>query len=161
MVVDDDTVCRAVCRKFFGTLGFQVLEASSIAQLAKAMEIKKVHLVLLDQALPDGTGSEFLATVGTRSPETFFLLMTGETDRDRLAVLQDQVRTNPRVNGFWLKPLNPDRIMRVARRVVARDRDPDAPLTPEGRVLLDWQDPPTPPAPPEPPPAPPTEPAAS
>jgi CheY-like chemotaxis protein len=137
LVVDDDTVCRAVCRKFFGRYAFQVYESSSLAQAQKALEVRKVDLVLLDENLPDGRGTSLLGKI--KQARAKVIVMTGASDPAKLKVIHDELAQSKLLDGFWVKPLNPERITRVATRLVALEEDPEAPRNVHGRVLLDWQ----------------------
>lgn len=138
LVVDDDMVCRAVCRKFFGRFAFQVYETGSLAQAQKALEIRKVDLVLLDENLPDGSGTSLLPKL-VRLKGVKVILMTGESESAKVKKLQEELLGDNRLDGLWVKPLNPDRIARAAARLVALEPDPEAPKNAAGKALLDWQ----------------------
>ncbi|MFT3835430.1 MAG: response regulator [Myxococcaceae bacterium] len=56
LVVDDDAQIRAICGEVLHNLGFDAVEAGSVAQAKAAMRTARFDLLLLDVSLPDGDG---------------------------------------------------------------------------------------------------------
>jgi DNA-binding response OmpR family regulator len=59
LVVDDDAQIRAICSEVLHNLGFEAVEAGSVAAAKLAMRTARFDLLLLDVALPDGDGLSF------------------------------------------------------------------------------------------------------
>jgi len=83
MVVDDHPIWRnAVCRDL-EEAGFQVVaEADGVAAAARRAAVVKPAVVLMDMAMPDGTGTEATRAVLDASPDSRVLVLSASSERD-------------------------------------------------------------------------------
>ncbi len=59
---------------------YEIFTALSTEEGDAILKENEIHIVLTDQRMPEGTGTEFLATVAQRYPDIVRLLITGYTD---------------------------------------------------------------------------------
>lgn len=81
LLVDDDESSRVVLSVLLEDEGFRVDMAGSVAE-ARAMLAGEqgYHLVMLDQHLGDGRGTDLLALVRARAPGAKALLISGSVE---------------------------------------------------------------------------------
>jgi len=87
LVIEDDPSTRDVLRRGLSSVGYEVLEASSISSAKILLGDHHVDLVLTDLGLPDGEGTDLADYVHRRRPDTPVVLMTGRLeppDRENL-----------------------------------------------------------------------------
>lgn len=87
LVVDDDSSNRITMTMLLEEEGFQVCDASSSAEArAKVGSDGPFDVVLLDQQLGDGLGTDLVPELRERMPAAKLLLISGSIDgRDRAA----------------------------------------------------------------------------
>ncbi len=78
LIVEDDPDFRTSVALLVGKQGFDVREASTLADARRALAAASCDLVLLDLSLPDGDGLELLADESEGQPPEF-VIMTGNT----------------------------------------------------------------------------------
>ena len=76
LVVEDDSEMRKICVSVSKQMGFDVVEAESVAQAMEVLKFHKVDVLLLDLKLPDGGGLPLLEHVKTLHPDTAVVVMT-------------------------------------------------------------------------------------
>lgn len=93
-LVEDDEAVRAALEERLAQWGADVWTFGSLQQLFEACEPLLEsrtplpwHLLVSDQRLPDGTGLQALARLRESSPRLGGLIITGNTDRAELALL--------------------------------------------------------------------------
>lgn len=93
-LVEDDDAVRAALEERLAQWGADVWTFGSLQQLFEACEPLQEsrtplpwHLLVTDQRLPDGTGLQALARLRESSPRLGGLIITGNTDRAELALL--------------------------------------------------------------------------
>jgi len=77
LIVDDEEIVRASCRKLLQPHGYRVSEAENAGSALKLMETTSFDLVLSDLKLPDASGIELLKDIKEVYPDTEVILMTG------------------------------------------------------------------------------------
>jgi len=115
LLVEDDPALREVCRKILGSLGYEVLIASSAEEaetLCKGFK-GEIQLLLTDLVMPGGGGSELVGKLSMMRPSMKAICMSGYTDR---AVLRDGGLA-PGVS-FLAKPFSPSGLARKVREVL-------------------------------------------
>lgn len=143
LLVDDDAAFRKVYRSLLASEGYEVREASD-RQGARSEHARGGHdVVLLDLMLPpDGSVREGLRLLGEmvrRDPQPKFVVVSGAGDVPHMV---DAVRMG--AHDFLTKPVDPDVLLLVVERAVARARlerqvsslqDAAMQLRPEGGMI--------------------------
>jgi DNA-binding response OmpR family regulator len=89
LVVDADTTTRLRLRVLLGGEGFEVVEASTVAEAISELGRLSGHLdlLVLDPALPDGDGLPLLERLRETSAAPALVLATDETETRRVEAL--------------------------------------------------------------------------
>jgi CheY-like chemotaxis protein len=106
LVVDDDDVARATLAELVTRLGFETAVAASVKEAREKYQ-PNPDVVLVDQVLPDGRGSELM-----RDKEVEFsgkLLVSGEESHDTLVEIAKQAGAN----GALRKPFDEESLSRA------------------------------------------------
>ena len=77
LIVDDDAGILSALRRSLRREGWNILLADSPREALRIVDSGPVDLVLSDHKMPGMTGTELLAEVARRRPETVRLLITG------------------------------------------------------------------------------------
>src|SRR5690349_200267 len=85
LVVDDEEMIRRGCARALAST-CHVIEAATLAEAERALELGTVDVCLTDVRLPDGDGVERLATLRRISPSTVFVFMTGHGGVDAAVI---------------------------------------------------------------------------
>jgi response regulator RpfG family c-di-GMP phosphodiesterase len=80
LCVDDEPNILSSLRRLFRAKGFQVRVAESGAAGLALLEREPIDLVISDMRMPEMDGTQFLAQVRVRWPDTVRLLLTGYSD---------------------------------------------------------------------------------
>lgn len=76
LVVEDDAVVRTVVAEVLGGAGMRVVDAATVADAATLAALVDVAVVVTDDHLPDGSGSDVMAAVRARDPGVPGLLLS-------------------------------------------------------------------------------------
>jgi DNA-binding NtrC family response regulator len=103
LLVDDEPHVTDALSRHFSKRRFQILKASCAAEAYGLLERHCVDVVVSDERMPGESGSEFLAGVRRRFPNTIRIILSGQ------ASLEAAVRAinEGEVYRFFLKPCNP------------------------------------------------------
>lgn len=78
LIVDDEAVIRNSVAERFRKNRYSVWTADSITAAADLLRKQSFDFILLDERLPDGSGSQFLETIqSTAQPSPFIVMMSG------------------------------------------------------------------------------------
>jgi PAS domain S-box-containing protein len=82
LLVEDDSVVRALARRALQSAGYVVFEASSPHEALRIADRHPgaIHLILSDIVMPDMSGPALVERLWVRRPETKVLLMSGYTE---------------------------------------------------------------------------------
>lgn len=131
LLVEDDTNVAHTLAERFGSEGFIVTHAGSVAAARMALEQQHFQAAVLDVGLPDGNGFEVAKHLREASPQTAMLFLTAHgTPEDRIHGLElgaDDYMTKP----FAFREL----LLRV-QNMLKRARDLQSPATPSGPVRI-------------------------
>jgi DNA-binding response OmpR family regulator len=98
LVEDDANVARTLAERF-GSEGFAVTHAGSVAAARTALQQQRFQAAVLDVGLPDGNGFEVATHLREVSPQTAMLFLTAHgTPEDRIHGLElgaDDYMTKP------------------------------------------------------------------
>lgn len=78
LIIDDEAAIRLGLRAFLENVGFEVVEAPSLADGRKSLAEIRYDAVLLDAYLTDGYGVDFINEVRNVDPTVPILMMTGQ-----------------------------------------------------------------------------------
>lgn len=111
MVVDDESVVRAVVARSLSSAGYEVVEAESAQAALGTLSKTPVNLVITDLSMPGMNGIDLLKRAKTAAPQTGFILMTA------YASIETAVEAmKAGASDYLTKPLNLDEMaMRVER----------------------------------------------
>jgi len=108
LIVEDEDLLRWSLVKRLTRAGHDVSEAENIAQATESLDHTSPDLLLLDLALPDGHGLDFIARHPRRLERTVVVILTavgGPEDADRAIELG--------VREFLTKPVEHDRLVQL------------------------------------------------
>lgn len=77
LVVDDQPLVLGVVQEILSRGPYQVFSANSAEEALKLMEDEAIDVVISDERMPGMQGSEFLAIVRKRFPNTVRIILTG------------------------------------------------------------------------------------
>jgi DNA-binding NtrC family response regulator len=100
LVVDDDSTLRSIICDFLQTQEFTTLSAASADEGLDLLDRNNVDAVISDESMPGMSGSEFLAVVRQKYPETVRIVLTGH------ASLETAIRAinEGEIYRFFTKP---------------------------------------------------------
>lgn len=102
LCVDDEQNILSALKRLLRKEGYRLLTAQSAQEGLKVLEENEVHLVISDQRMPEMNGTDFLATVREKHPDTIRIVLTGYTEVD--AITESINKGN--IYKFFLKPWN-------------------------------------------------------
>ena len=79
LIVEDETLLRRSLARFFLRLGFQVVEATCLAEAEQQLGEGPYQAALLDVGLPDGSGLQLLERLGAERS----IVITAQPDPKR------------------------------------------------------------------------------
>lgn len=117
LVVEDDDLFSDYLENLLGYNGYTIQLAHTGQEALKYISREKVDLVLLDIGLPDMDGRRVLKRIGTESPDTPVILMTGDASIESA--------TKALKNGaydYLAKPLDPGRLFKTIQNALNRNQ---------------------------------------
>src|SRR5210317_1528187 len=82
LLIDDQDDLRVLLAENFRSLGYEVMEASTGAELKAMFSGKQPDVALLDLKLPDADGLDLLTSLKREWPETEVIVLTGHATLD-------------------------------------------------------------------------------
>ena len=113
LVVDDDRPIRTLCRLALEESGYLVTEATNGKNALAAIEQTDFDLIVLDLAMPDMDGFEFLKAVRAKSPKLGILVISGFLGGTMLAAAKLFGAA-----ATLAKPFSPDTLILVVDEVL-------------------------------------------
>jgi DNA-binding NtrC family response regulator len=113
LIVEDDEALLEMLSLHFEDAGFEVQGATSWRAAAARLQAARCDLVLLDQQLPDGRGSELLGEILAQDPDRPVIMITGQHDLE-LAIEAIQRGAA----DFVHKPIKTDGLQRTIERLL-------------------------------------------
>ncbi|MFS2137859.1 EAL domain-containing protein [Duganella sp. Dugasp56] len=100
LIVDDDPFMRELLATELGGEQYRVLLAQSAAQAFETLAQNDIQVILCDQSMPEMEGTVFLDRVKAMYPDTFRIVLSGETN------LEDMMAAVNRgtIDRFYTKP---------------------------------------------------------
>ena len=112
LCVDDEQGILKSLKRLFRKDSYRFLTASSGRQGLLVLEENNVDLVLSDQRMTEMSGSEFLAKVKEKYPDTMRIILTGYTDVDSIT----ESINKGNIYKFLLKPWKDDELKQEIKR---------------------------------------------
>ena len=102
LIVDDEPTVTAVLRDALSREPFVILSADCAEEALPILERKEVDVVISDEKMPGMSGTEFLAVVRKKYPDSIRMILTGH------ASLESAVRAinEGEIYRFFTKPCN-------------------------------------------------------
>ena len=122
LIVDDMDAIRALVAAIGRDAGFEVHQANNGEQALSICRGVTFDVVLCDQNMPKMSGEAFVTKLRETDKGTPVVMLTGETDRAKIATL-----VSVGINGFIRKPFTPEQIYKTLDGVKVR---PNAALSP-------------------------------
>ena len=113
LIVEDDEALLEMLSLHFEDAGFDVQGATTWRGAAARLQAARFDLVLLDQQLPDGRGSEQLGEILAQDPDLPVIMITGQHDLE-LAIEAIQRGAA----DFVHKPIKTDELQRTIERLL-------------------------------------------
>lgn len=102
LIVDDQAIIRDVIEEALVRADFKVLSAASAEDAFLILDRQRVDVVISDEQMPGMSGSEFLAVVRRKYPESIRIILSGH------ATLESAIRAinEGEIYRFFTKPCN-------------------------------------------------------
>jgi two-component system chemotaxis response regulator CheY len=113
LIVDDDTLSRALLTDLLKDTGCKLLQAADGDQALEALEANRPDVMLLDLFMPNRSGLEVLQQLNEVSPNTRTLVLSS---MDAEAVIQTALSAGAR--GFIAKPFHPFQVVMAVRNLL-------------------------------------------
>ncbi len=113
LIVEDDLQLAQMLGWHFSDQGYQTRAASTCAEAIRELSRSAPDLILLDQQLPDGTGTELLRRILAENPDQVVIMMTGQHDLE-LAI--GAIKTG--AAEFIHKPVQIEKLEQTIERVL-------------------------------------------
>jgi diguanylate cyclase (GGDEF)-like protein/PAS domain S-box-containing protein len=126
LIDDEQNVVRALSR-LLRRDGYQILTAGSFAEALDALATHKIDLILCDQRMPDGKGTDLLGTIKASYPDTIRMILSGYAD---LASVTEAINGGA-VYRFLTKPWDDEELRKVVRDALRRDDIADREIWPD------------------------------
>jgi DNA-binding NtrC family response regulator len=114
LVVDDDPVVQASCRRILEAEGHAVTVTSGAREALTALGERPCHLLLVDVVMPEYDGLYLIGNVRARQPDLPILVMSGYPTPETIASGQRMGATH-----FIAKPFTPEELAAAVRRALA------------------------------------------
>ena len=136
LLVEDDDLVRESMRRFFGSRGHRILEASNVAESERLLSENRPDAAIVDYQLPDGDGLAVLKALRAvdGSIPTVLLTAHGSIDLAVRAIKEG-------AEQFFTKPVELPTLLLVLERLVAKTRDRQAVMASRSRLARHEVDP--------------------
>ena len=102
LIIDDDTAIREMMKASFSNEPYTVLIASSADEALSILAQEPVDVVISDEKMPGMSGSELLAVVRKKYPDTIRMILTGHGNLDTAI----RAINEGEIYRFFKKPCN-------------------------------------------------------
>jgi two-component system, probable response regulator PhcQ len=118
LLVDDEPYVTDALSRHFAKRHFLIRKAASAAEAYRILEHHRVDVVVSDERMPGESGTEFLANVRSRYPNTIRIILSGQ------ASLEAAVRAinEGEVYRFFIKPCNPTDLIFTIQQAIDHKR---------------------------------------
>lgn len=134
LIVEDDALLRERLARAFAARGFDVRQASDIAEAEAAAKHEAPELVVLDLRMPQGNGLDLIPKLLTVDPATKIVILTGYGS---VATAIEAVRRG--AVHYLTKPADADEILAAFSRDTSASSGEPAPLQPMSLDRVEWE----------------------
>jgi len=113
LVVDDEQIVLASCKRILVPEGYGVDTASSVAEALGLLEKNTYDLLITDLKMPGIDGLEFMKQVRTKDPDINIVVITGYPSQESL-----KEALNLRIIDYLSKPFSPALLLEIANKGV-------------------------------------------
>ena len=117
LVVDDEDLVRQMLARLLRRNDIPCELAASLDEAIPLIDEHKFDVVITDQKMPGGSGTELLTYLSMQSPETATIMISGEQD----PILTDVTRELGGV-AFLAKPFEEEDLMSLLRPLIQEKR---------------------------------------
>jgi DNA-binding NtrC family response regulator len=118
LIVDDDRVVLASCRRILESEGYAVSLTSSVKEALQMMEEKNFDLLLVDLIMPEYDGLYLVGNVRENLPHLPILVMSGYPTPETISSGMRMGATH-----FIAKPFTPDELITAVHRAFAEGQE--------------------------------------
>jgi DNA-binding NtrC family response regulator len=118
LIVDDDRVVLASCRRILESEGYAVSLTSSVKEALQMMEEKNFDLLLVDVIMPEYDGLYLVGNVRENLPHLPILVMSGYPTPETISSGMRMGATH-----FIAKPFTPDELITAVHRAFAEGQE--------------------------------------
>ena len=118
LVVDDDALVIASCRRILEAEGFDIATAGSADEALEIAQSNRFDLLLVDVKMPRRDGVFFVKEIRKKLPRVPVVVMSGYPTPDTVADVMSAGATR-----FIPKPFRPDELVRLVRQALHRASD--------------------------------------
>jgi two-component system probable response regulator PhcQ len=127
LIVDDEPIITNLLKDALSREPYSILSASSAEEAFPILDQEKLDVVISDEKMPGMSGSEFLAVVREKHPDTIRMILTGHASLDSAI----RAINEGEVYRFFTKPCNVFDIAMTIRQAIKLNE-----LMKESRRLL-------------------------
>jgi DNA-binding NtrC family response regulator len=103
LIVDDEPAIHFSLSRYFGTEGYVVKTASTLAEARETVASQRFDAILLDHNLPDGSGVDWVGDLRETCPDAAIIVITGVGD---IPLAVEAMRRG--ADNFLTKPISLD-----------------------------------------------------
>ena len=118
LIVDDDRVVLASCRRILESEGYTVSPTSSVKEALAMLEQEKFDLLLVDVIMPEYDGMYLIGNVRKNRPDLPILVMSGYPTPETISSGLQMGATH-----FIAKPFTPDELIRAVHKALGRPEE--------------------------------------
>ena len=118
LIVDDDRVVLASCRRILESEGYAVNLTSSAKEAIQMLEKKKFDLLLVDVIMPEYDGMYLIGNVRENLPHLPILVMSGYPTPETISSGMRMGATH-----FIPKPFTPDELIKAVHKAMAEGQE--------------------------------------
>jgi DNA-binding NtrC family response regulator len=119
LIVDDDPIVLASCKRVFEAEAFEVCMVPSAAKALEVMKHTTFDVLLVDVKMPEHDGMYLMRSVKKQWPKMPIIVMSGYSTPETITEgLQSGAEE------FIAKPFTPDELLAIVRRVLQKRGEP-------------------------------------
>jgi DNA-binding NtrC family response regulator len=118
LIVDDDRVVLASCKRILQSEGYEVILTSSVKEALQRLEEKKFDILLVDVIMPEYDGMYLIGNVRENLPHLPILVMSGYPTPETISSGMRMGATH-----FIAKPFTPDELITAVRKALLKGQE--------------------------------------
>ena len=118
LIVDDDRVVLASCRRILESEGYSVSLTSSVKEALRILEEKKYDILLVDVIMPEYDGMYLIGNVRENLPNLPILVMSGYPTPETISSGMQMGATH-----FIAKPFTPDELIAAVQNALLKGQE--------------------------------------